>query len=210
MIKVKICGITNLEDAVVCSKEGADALGFIFSKKSPRYLNEKEAQRIIANLDPFVTKVGVFVDEEKEKAYEIAKTLSLNAVQFHGRENPAYCAFFKPKFKVIKVFFPQDRPFEQKLSLYANKIDAVSFDVKYAEKLKGKNTLPRDVLKEASLLIKKGIKVIISGGLNLKNISQVIKFNPYAVDVAGGLEKMVGKKDLELVRLFIQKVKNIK
>lgn len=206
MVKVKICGITNLEDALACSNCGADALGFIFSKKSPRYITEKDAAKIISGLDPYITKVGVFLDEEKEKVLEIANMLSLDALQFHGRENPSYCSSFVPKFKVIKVFFPQDCPFEAKALRY--KIDAAMFDVKYEQKSKGKNTLDKNMLKEISKLIKKGSRVIISGGLNVKNISQIVRLKPYAVDVSSGLEKLVGKKDIELVREFIKKVKN--
>lgn len=208
MIKVKICGITNLEDALACSHQGADALGFIFSKKSPRCINEKDAVKIIASLDPYVTKVGVFVDEEKEKVLQVASDLSLDVLQFHGEENPAYCNFFKPRFKVVKVFFSKSRPFAEKISRY--KIDAAMFDVKYEEKVKNKTTVDKDTVKEISALIKKGERIIISGGLTVKNISQFVKLNPYAVDVASGLEKLVGKKDIELVKEFINKVKNVK
>lgn len=207
MVKVKICGITNLEDALACSKEGADALGFIFSKKSPRYITGKEAAKIISGLDPYITKVGVFMDEEKEKVLEIANTLSLDALQFHGKENPSYCLNFVPNFRVIKVFFPQDCPFEAKVLHY--KIDAAMFDVKYEQKSKGKNTLDKNMLKEVSKLIKESSRVIVSGGLTVKNISQIVKLNPYAVDVSSGLEKFVGKKDIELVKEFIKKVKNV-
>ncbi|MDD4954792.1 MAG: phosphoribosylanthranilate isomerase [Candidatus Omnitrophica bacterium] len=206
MVKVKICGITNLEDALACSKEGADALGFIFSKKSPRYITEKEAAKIISGLDPYITKVGVFMDEEKEKVFETANMLSLDALQFHGKENQSYCLGFAPRFRVIKVFFPEDSPFASKISRY--KINAAMFDVKYEQKAPGKNTLDKDMLKEISKLIKSGNRVVISGGLSVKNISQIAKLNPYAVDVSSGLEKFVGKKDMELVREFIKKVKN--
>ncbi len=105
MLKIKICGITNLEDALLCSSLGADALGFIFSQKSPRYISEREAKRIILGLDPYVLRVGVFVDEEKERVLETAQSLNLDALQFHGQENPAYCRFFKERFRVIKTFF---------------------------------------------------------------------------------------------------------
>lgn len=205
MIKVKICGITNLEDALVCSKEGADALGFVFSKKSPRYITEKEAAKIISGLDPYITKVGVFLDEEKEKVQDIANMLCLNALQFHGKETPSFCASFTPKFKVIKVFFPEDSPVASKILRY--KIDAAMFDIKYEKKTKDENTLDKNMLKEISALIKAGSRIIISGGLNVKNISQIARFKPYAVDVSSSLEKFVGKKDIELVREFIKKVK---
>ena len=196
-----------MEDALACSSQGADALGFIFSKKSPRCINEKQAAKIIAGIGPYITKAGVFLDEEKEKVLEIANMLSLDVLQFHGNENPAYCNFFKPKFKVVKVFFSQDMPFSEKISRY--KIDAAMFDVKYEEKVKDKITIDQAAVKEISALIKNGERVIISGGLTVKNISQFVRLNPYAVDISSGLEKLVGKKDIELVREFIGKVKNV-
>jgi len=205
MIKVKICGITNLEDALLVSSAGADALGFIFSKKSPRYINKRKAQEIIQRLGPFLAKVGVFLDQDKQEVLDIASSLRLDVLQFHGREAPAYCHFFKPRFKVIKVFFPKDSPYEGKISRY--KIDAFMFDLKYEEKTKGKKVLPVKALKEVAGLIKKGKRVIISGGLNIKNIGNVKKLKPYALDVASGVESMVGKKDSQLIKIFIKKVK---
>jgi phosphoribosylanthranilate isomerase len=205
MIKVKTCGITNIEDALMCSSLGADALGFIFSKKSPRYISEQAAGKIISKLGPFVIKVGVFLDEEKQKVLDIANNLELDVLQFHGKEMPSYCSFFKPKFKVIKVFFPQDRPFKSKISRY--KVDAFLFDIKYEDKFRGAKTLPKDVLKELFFLIKEGFNVIVSGGLGPNNVSSIKKLSPYAVDVASGIEKFIGKKDKNLVSSFIKKVK---
>lgn len=202
-MKVKICGITNLEDALIASSAGADALGFIFSKKSPRYINKRKAGEIIQCLDPFLTKVGVFLDQEKQEVLDIASSLHLDILQFHGKEAPAYCLFFKPRFKIIKVFFPED--YKEKISRY--KIDAFMFDVKYEQKQKGKKVLPAKTLKEVAGLIKKGKRVIISGGLNIKNISKFKKLKPYALDVASGVESMVGKKDSQLIETFIKKVK---
>jgi len=205
MIKVKICGITNLEDALLASSAGADALGFIFSKKSPRCINIRKAQEIIHRLGPFLAKVGVFLGQDKQEVLDIASFLHLDVLQFHGKEAPAYCHFFKPRFKVIKVFFPEDSPYERKISRY--KIDAFMFDMNYKEKTKGKKVLPAKALKEAAGLIKKGKRVIISGGLNIKNIGNVKKLKPYALDVASGVESMVGKKDGQLIKTFIKKVK---
>lgn len=206
MIKVKICGITNLEDAQVASYLGADALGFIFSKKSPRYLSEQTAKKIITCLDPFLVKVGIFLDQEPEEVLTIASNLGLNVLQFHGGETAAYCRHFAKKFKVIKVFFPNSKFSEQRLSLY--KVDAFMFDVKYEQKIKGRNTLSASSLKCIAKLIKQGKPVIISGGLNLDNITKIKKLKPYAVDVSSGVEKLVGKKDKRRLQEFIKKVKN--
>lgn len=205
MIRIKICGITNIEDALACSREGADALGFIFSKKSPRCLCEKDAKKIIAELDPFICKVGVFLDEEKEKVAEIARSLSLDVLQFHGNESPVYCNFFKPQYKVIKVFFPGQKPLKETMRPYA--VDACSFDIQYEEKKRGTLTLSKETFKEVAAFIKEGKRVIISGGLTIKNVSAAVKLKPYALDVASGLEEFVGKKDKALVRQFIHEVK---
>ncbi len=206
MIKVKICGVTNFEDAQMASFYGADAIGFIFSKKSPRCISEPAAKKIIKGLDPYLTKVGVFLDQDKDKVKKIATNLNLDVLQFHGSEKPDYCKFFQSEFKIVKVFFPQDRPLDKKIARY--NIDAYMFDVRYEQKTKGQNKLSKDMLKEISSLIKKGKRVIISGGLTPKNLTSIKKINPYAIDVASGVEKMVGKKDKDLVREFIKKAKH--
>ncbi|MBU2251671.1 MAG: phosphoribosylanthranilate isomerase, partial [Candidatus Omnitrophica bacterium] len=164
MIKVKICGITNLEDALMASYLGADALGFIFSPKSPRSLAPAAAEKIIAGLDPLVTKVGVFLDQDQAEVLEIASRLKLDVVQFHGKEKAAYCNFFTKRFKVIKVFFPEDRPYQKTIRSY--KVDAFMFDIKYEQKIKGSNRLSGLDLDEIASLIKSGKRVVISGGLN--------------------------------------------
>jgi phosphoribosylanthranilate isomerase len=106
---------------------------------------------------------------------------------------------------VIKVFFLEDRPYKEKTSRYG--VDLFMFDIKYEEKEKGKSIVSAEILKEITGLIKAGKRVIISGGLNIKNISKVIKISPYAVDVASGIEKLVGKKDEQTMKIFIGKAK---
>ena len=204
-MKVKICGITNSKDAALVSSVGADAIGFIFSKKSPRCISTRKAEGIIKSLDPFIVKVGVFLNQDKQEVSDIASSLNLDVLQFHGKETPAYCHSFKPRFKVIKVFFPEDSPYERKISGY--KVDAFMFDVKYEKKLNGEKTLSTKDLKELSNLIKKGKRIIISGGLNINNISKIKRIKPYALDVASGVESMVGEKDSQLVNAFVKKVK---
>lgn len=204
MIKIKICGITNIPDALLCSHAGADALGFIFSKKSPRCVGEKDAKKIIAELDPFISKVGVFLDEEKNRVVDIAGALALDTLQFHGSESPAYCAFFREHYNVIKVFFAGNKNLKETVSHYH--VDAYSFDIKYEDKLRGLKTLPKDMVRNIVPFIKAGKRIIISGGLTVNNISSALKIKPYAVDVASGLEEFVGKKDALLVHRFINEV----
>jgi len=105
-IKVKVCGTTSLKDALFAVESGADALGFIFYKKSPRCISQKEVKDIVAQLPPFVETVGVFVNEASDKVNRIAEQCRLTAVQLHGDESPAFCR--RIKRRVIKVFRVQD------------------------------------------------------------------------------------------------------
>ena len=109
--RIKICGITNSEDALFCSELGVDALGFIFTKVSPRYISPSKAKQIIKQLPPFIVKIGVFVDEKKEVVRKIGEELGLNVIQFHGKESPVFCDSFHPEFGVIKTFFPYRNKF---------------------------------------------------------------------------------------------------
>lgn len=205
MVKTKICGVTNLEDARLCSSLGADALGFIFYSKSPRYIHPSKAQEIIRKLDPFIVKVGVFVDEKKEVVSDISQQLQLDALQFHGHESVRFCSFFKKKYKVVKTFFPKDELFLEDLERY--NVDAYLFDVKWEEKLEGNRRLKKSILKKISEFGRTR-RVIISGGLTPENISSVLEIvTPYAVDVASGVESFPGKKDKGLVKEFLLKVR---
>lgn len=202
MVKVKICGITNIEDALFCSQAGADALGFIFYRQSPRYITPQKAKKIINKVGPFVSCVGVFVNEDKEKVSRIADYLNLDALQFHGRESYAYCRYFMRRFRVIKVFFPPELPKRAFV-----KVDAYLFDVKIEDKGKGR-TIKDSFLKEIKAI--KSQKIILSGGITPANVSKLIsRMKPYAVDTASGVEVSPGKKDKKMVVDFIRKVKHI-
>src|SRR3954466_5307649 len=106
-VRVKICGITNIEDALMSIEAGADALGFIFFRGSPRFIEANAAQAIIDRLPPFISKVGVFVDETQENIEKISGVAGLNAVQLHGTESPDFCATLN--LPVIKAFRVQDQ-----------------------------------------------------------------------------------------------------
>ena len=203
MAKVKICGITNIDDALFCSAVGADALGFVFYKRSPRYITPQRAKKIVYRLDPFVAKVGVFVNETKRVVLEIADYVGLNVLQFHGNESPNYCLSFANKFRVIKTFFPPAIPSGayEKLSTYL-------FDIKWEEKLRKKQTLKADFLNKIKKI--EGKNIIVSGGLTSQNVLRIVKgFKPYAVDVSSGVEILPGRKDKTLVRNFVSKVHGI-
>ncbi|MDD5069240.1 MAG: phosphoribosylanthranilate isomerase [Candidatus Omnitrophica bacterium] len=205
MIKIKICGITNLEDALFCSSNGADALGFIFAVKSPRCLKPRQAKKIIEKLDPFITKIGVFMDQEPEKVLELARYLKLDGLQFHGNESPNYCRNFSEEFKVIKVLFPENSPFEVKVNKYKNL--TFLFDIPYKDKKDKGLFFSREILDEINYLISKKVRVILSGGINSTNISKLKKNKPYAFDVCSSIETIVGKKDKAAVKQLIGAIK---
>ena len=105
-VKVKICGMTNLKDALLAAESGADAVGFIFYKESPRSISQKEVKKIVVQLPPFVETVGVFVNETSDKVNRIAEQCRLTAVQLHGNESPAFCR--RIKGRVVKAFRVKD------------------------------------------------------------------------------------------------------
>lgn len=204
-IRVKICGITNLEDAQAAIKFGADAIGFIFVEQSPRVVSLDQAKEILSNLNSSIIKVGVFAGQSKEKVLAQSLELGLDYIQLHGQEKPSYCQYFKDKLKVIKVLFPQDRPFKDKIDQYS--VEAFLFDILLKDKTEGKRCLSQDILNEIEALVKSGVKVIISGGLNLENLTIIKRINPYGIDVCSSLETYPGKKDHQLLKVFIEKAK---
>jgi phosphoribosylanthranilate isomerase len=197
--KIKICGITNLADAQLAVELGADALGFIFYPKSPRYITVREAANICNALPPFVARVGVFVDELE---YEIEKALQeclLTTLQFHGDEPPGFCQKFPAKS--IKAIRMRD---ETALVVAAEyDVDGLLLDT-YTDSERGGTGKTFDW----TLAIKAkeiGPPVILSGGLTTANVQEAIRtVRPYAVDVSSGVEREPGKKDPEKLRRFFE------
>lgn len=202
MIKIKICGITNGRDALWAEKLGVDALGFIFAE-SPRRVYPRAVEKIISLLPPFISRVGVFVNEDKEKVREIAQICSLTSLQFHGEESPSYCQEFK-EWKVIKSFRVKDEEILKEIPQY--KVDAYLLDTYSVNKHGGTG---RTFNWEIAQKVKKlGVPIILSGGLNLENITQgITKVKPYAVDVSSGVEKEPGKKDHQKLKDFVKKIR---
>jgi len=199
MTRVKICGITSIEDAQMAVEAGASALGFIFHKKSPRYVSPSKVRPIVEALPPFVTPVGVFVNCSEHAVRDICRLARVATVQFHGEESPGYCKRFN-HFKIIKAFRVSD-VFDFK-SVLQYKVDACLFDTFQEETASfggtGK-TFNWELLKN----YKFDRPVILSGGLNPENVRQAIEaVHPYAVDVSSGVEKSPGIKDYQLVRAF--------
>lgn len=203
MTKIKICGITNLDDAAFSIFCGADFLGFIFTKKSRRYIAPLDAKKIIARLPRRIAKVGVFVNEKEARVKKIADTCGLDLLQFHGDESPGYCASFKG-YRVIKSFRVKDKIDLDRIRAY--KAAYLLFDTFDKDVFGGTgNVFDWNMLKSL-----KGTKkrFFVSGGLTPKNVATLIdRIHPFAVDVASGVETAPGKKDFKLVEKFIRAVK---
>jgi phosphoribosylanthranilate isomerase len=198
MTKVKICGITNRADALTAAELGADALGFVFYPKSPRYIEPERAREIISRLGPFVIPVGVFVNEERKKIKEIIAVSGIEAVQLHGEESPFYCASFR-NVKVIKAFRVSDEFDPERLSHYA--VDACLLDA-YSKTAYGGTgeTFSWEMARRA----KAYGRIILAGGLTPENVARAIReVGPYAVDVSSGVECSPGVKDREKMRAFL-------
>ncbi|MFC1994207.1 N-(5'-phosphoribosyl)anthranilate isomerase [Chloroflexota bacterium] len=200
MVKVKICGITNLEDALVAVEYGADALGFIFAP-SPRQVDAEVVREIVAQLPPFVRTVGVFVDSELETIRDIMSTCSLDLAQLHGEETPQYCAALFPH--VIKSFTTMSLPSTAEIGHYR----AVAY---LLDKDKGLVTEEEtEHLWELAREIGDHGPVILAGGLTPGNVVRAIEVAcPYAVDVSSGVEMKPGRKDYAKIKAFIKATKN--
>lgn len=202
MVKVKICGITNTEDALAAVDCGADALGFVFFKESPRHVAPELAREIISLLPPFVTTVGVFVNEEIQAMREIMTLGGINLLQLHGDEPPEACAAWH---RVIKAFRVKD--FTDLKPLEKCRVSAYLLDTFTPESFGGTGMIFNwDIAVEA----KRYGRIILSGGLNPENVEKAVRWvRPYAVDVSTGVESEKGKKDLKKMQEFIVKAKGL-
>jgi phosphoribosylanthranilate isomerase len=200
-IYVKICGITNLGDALDAVKYGADAVGFIFHKESPRYISSGDATTIIRKLPKHITKVGVFVDTSRREIETIARTSGLSAIQLHGDQHPEDCTGYD--VAVIKAFRIGENFDVAQLGLFD--VRAILLDTLRPGKPGGTGeTFDWNIAIQA----KQYGKLLLSGGLTPKNIEDAIRFvRPYGVDVCSGVEVFPGKKDCAKVREFIIKAK---
>jgi len=198
-IRVKICGITRVEDAKASLDLGADAIGFVFYPKSPRYIEPTKAKDIVSYVSPFITSVGVFVNESLENIISIANTCKLDVIQLHGDEQQDIID--KIPRKIVKAIRIKDETDLQRFNLYSD-VDAFLLDTFVENKLGGTGQVFDWKIAEKA---KSKGKIILSGGLNPDNIAEAIsKVKPYGVDVSSGIELMPGKKDYALARRFLE------
>ncbi len=201
LTRIKICGITNREDALCAVDAGADALGFVFYEKSPRHVSPEQVKQIVAALPPFVTTVGLFVNAAHEVIQQTMQTAGLNVVQLHGDESAEDCCLHSyPVIKAVRIKDADSLTGIDRYNVSALLLDAwddqqyggtgESFDWQLAKKLTGR------------------LPLILAGGLTPNNVTQALQVvNPYAVDVSSGVEESPGRKDHNKIREFIQQVK---
>ena len=203
MIRVKICGITRVEDGLACAQLGADAIGLVFYAPSPRHVSVAQARAIMAALPPFITTVGLFVDADAGEVKAVLTQLPLDLLQFHGNESPEFCqSFGRPYLKAMRV-----KP----------GVDLVQYAAQYAQ--------AKGLLLDAHVEGVAGgtgqsfdwnliparlpLPVVLSGGLHPDNVTQAIKrVQPAAVDVSSGVEATKGIKDAAKIAAFMQGVRN--
>jgi phosphoribosylanthranilate isomerase len=202
-VRVKICGITNVEDAIAAVDAGADALGFMCYPPSPRYVRAETIREITRVLPPFVARVGVFVDSNTDRVVEVARTAGFDTVQLHGRESADFCRQLGA-LRVIKAFRMDGPGVLEQLADYAGMpwlLDS------YVAGLFGGTgqTFNWDLACEA---VRRGGQVILAGGLTAENVSRAVAaVRPFAVDVCSGVEAKPGRKDLARLHEFVAAAK---
>ena len=203
-VRVKICGLTNFDDAFAAVEAGADALGFVFYQNSPRAVSPQKAADIIRKLPPFITTVGVFVNEEPGKIEEIITLTHLDVVQLHGSEPPEACFFSRPAVKAIRVKSLESL---DPLVHYRDSVTAFLLDTFSPGVLGGTGQIFNwDIATYA----KQFGPIILAGGLTPENISEAVKHvKPYGVDVSSGVESEKGKKDHQKIKSFIDQAKAV-
>jgi phosphoribosylanthranilate isomerase len=203
MVRVKICGITNLDDALLALDAGADALGFVFCSASPRHIFPEQAALIISQLPPFIQTVGLFVNESSDVVNKTADLCGIDIVQLHGDEPPDFCAEINRRIiKAVRVKDITSLESMQEFPVSTYLLDAWS-PAAYGGT---GQTFNWDIAELAA----RQHRIILAGGLTPENIVDAIRqVRPYGVDVSSGVESSPGKKDAAKVREFISSAKEI-
>jgi len=202
-VRVKICGITRVEDALAAVRAGADAIGFVFHPASPRHVVPEQAARIVAALPPFVTTVGLFVDADEQRVRDTLTQVPLSLLQFHGDEPEAQCRIYGlPWIKALRVQPGQDVPALMSSWPHAA---GILLDA-YHPTQHGGTGLQFDW----SLVPQHtAVPIILAGGLTPDNVAEAIRTTcPYAVDVSGGVEASKGVKDADKIEAFMAGVRS--
>jgi phosphoribosylanthranilate isomerase len=206
MVRVKICGITNSQDAAMAVKLGVDALGFIFAP-SPRRVTPGQARDFIRGIPPFVKTVGVFVDEDLTTIRDIMRFCGLDMIQLHGNEPPEFCRQLMPQ--VVKAFRLKDASSLLPIKRYHGQVRALLLDT-YQQGVKGGTGKAFDWKLVANNIREFDMPVILSGGLTPSNVQAAVSVvKPYAIDVNSGVEDQPGKKSSILMKELFNVVRRI-
>ncbi|MBU1096549.1 MAG: phosphoribosylanthranilate isomerase [Bacteroidetes bacterium] len=202
-MKIKICGITKLEDALLAAEYGADAIGFIFYSGSKRYISPSEAKIIINKLPAFLVKVGVFVDEDLKLVNEISSSVKLNAIQLHGEESQKYIdKTILPVIKAFRVKNEFDFSLLKKFNNCSFLLDAFD-DADYGGTGKSFNwsSIPEKLKKN----------IILAGGIGSNNLDEIFsKIKPYAIDISSSIEDSPGIKNHEKLISFLSQFNKLR
>ena len=209
-IRLKMCGTTNLADALAAVEAGVDALGFIFHKRSPRCIEPQAARLIIEHLPPFVDTVGVVVDRNCEEVEEIIRCCSLNYVQLHGNESPEYCGVLAraaAPCQLIKALRVGEHLRSEDIAPYHPHVRGYLLDT-YQKGQEGGTGKTFDWSLIPRLNLQRDF--ILAGGLDIGNVRAAIEtVQPYGLDINSGVEISPGRKDHERIRAFVQKVRSL-
>jgi phosphoribosylanthranilate isomerase len=203
-VKIKICGITNIDDALAAVDFGADALGFVFFKGSPRYISGNRASKIIKRLPSFVTTIGVFFNEEPKQVEKALVLTGIDVVQFHGDEPPEMCDIPRRVIKAIRVKSLESL---DPLIHYRDKVSAFLLDTFSPDVCGGTGQIFNW---DIAVYAKQFGRIILAGGLSPANVAVAIDHvRPYGVDVSSGIESEKGKKDHKKMKAFIEEAKRV-
>ncbi|NLY58716.1 MAG: phosphoribosylanthranilate isomerase [Gammaproteobacteria bacterium] len=204
MVRIKICGITRIEDALAAAQAGADAIGLVFHAASPRAVEIEQAAAIVRALPPFVTSVGLFVDASAERIHQVLSRVPLDMLQFHGDEPDDFCqTFARPYLKAVRV-----RPGDDINALAANWPGASGILLdSYKPGVPGGTG---ETFDWRMIPAQRDWRLVLAGGLRAGNVREAIELtSPWAVDVSGGVELSRGIKDDAKINAFIQEVKRV-
>ena len=204
IVKVKICGITNYEDAAAALDMGADLLGFNFYPKSPRFITPEKAAQIINKLPAFIDLAGIFVNASIDQITETKNLCSLDWVQLHGDESPQLCKeLLSHNVKVMKALRVKDQTDIKKADDYFT--DAILLDAFNPEKYGGTGlTFDWNIIGHI------GKRVFLAGGINPDNAADAVKLGVYGIDVCSGIEAEPGKKDHKKMKKLFENIKHLR
>jgi phosphoribosylanthranilate isomerase len=203
-VKVKICGITNYEDAVAAVDMGADILGFNFYPKSPRYIDPAAAEKIISRLPAFVDIAGVFVNASFDDIRDIIDQCQLNWIQLHGDETPEFCRLFKDVnvkiIKAVRVKTADDIKYAEDFSA-----DAILYDAFSREKYGGTGKTF-----DWSLIPRLDERSFLAGGITPENAPEAVRLAVYGIDVCSSIESSPGKKDHKQMQKLFDNIRHLR